>query len=873
MSSRTFRGIALLCLTPVLDAAPAALSLLSTSVVDTKALYAPTGAPYGRAFNGAGFQNDILVSLNGWQYTAWYDTVGDVQSVLIARRSVLGTKTGPWERVATDSKLVNGDEPSWDVHNTISLGVSPHDGTLHLSWDHHGNTLRYRRSVPGVATTETGRWGPDMFLPEQDSLGGGRGRLGGVTYPQFIHGPGDSLWFGYRTGGSTGGRNWLARYRPETQDYEEPILVTDSGGTYTGLSQKQEGRFTSTSRNAYGNGFDFGPDGSLHHTWTFRESGDDANHDLCYAYSTDQGRTWRVNDRSLAADTSKGQALDVETPGIVVVPLDGRQSLINQQAQTVDDQGRVHVVAYHRRDEKGYEWRRGDSTFFSTDTAYFHYVREPSTGQWRRARLPLTHPVGSRPDIETNATGDIFAVYESEGVLVVAGATAASRYADWSILATHGKNYDSEPRLDHARLRRSGVVSVLIQEGAGESRRPTPTALHVVEFAGADVFEVSVGPDQAVVDKDGDGFASVSVKASLSAAPGIQPASHTWRRDGQTVSHGANAPLYLKLPVGVHEISYEARTLDGRAAVDSARVTVLARPEAKAEPPPTTALAAVAAPLEAAQEPAVGEARTMRAYVRDASTLHLWHFDEPGPPFADSITHEHALRGAPNGAEAGKPSLPGLGYAVRVFTGEGNQRGAITYAPSLRDDDKPDTPTSFVYHGADGAFTFEALVKFERLPGELSAPAEILSMDGESAAERIFQFRLQPEGGRPRLRFSSLVTGGESEFSTELPRSGPNAPNLRDWFHVAVTYDGRENAPGSLKLYWTRVAPGVTEAARLPGEGRLRADFDHTRHQGDFAVGNEARAFGGASEVFPGLIDEVRLSSVARAPGDFILAR
>jgi hypothetical protein len=39
---------------------------------------------------------------------------------------------------------------------------------------------------------------------------------------------------------------------------------------------------------------------------------------------------------------------------------------------------------------------------------------------------------------------------------------------------------------------------------------------------------------------------------------------------------------------------------------------------------------------------------------------------------------------------------------------------------------------------------------------------------------------------------------------------------------------------------------------------------------GDFAIGNEARSTGNESENFLGQVDEVRISGVARGPGEFI---
>ena len=68
---RLICGIVPGILTIALQAAPLPLTLLSDSIVDDKALVTPVGTTFAGAMNGTAFQNDILVSHNGWQYTAW----------------------------------------------------------------------------------------------------------------------------------------------------------------------------------------------------------------------------------------------------------------------------------------------------------------------------------------------------------------------------------------------------------------------------------------------------------------------------------------------------------------------------------------------------------------------------------------------------------------------------------------------------------------------------------------------------------------------------------------------------------------------------------------------------------------------------------
>ncbi len=552
---------------------PQPLVLISDSIVDDKALVTPTGPAFAGAMNGLSFQHDILVSHNGWQYTAWYDTVGTDQSVWLARRSILGQTAGEWQKFDTGSDLLNGDEPNWDSHNTISIGISRKDGTIHMSWDHHVHNLRYRHSLPGLATYDDSVWNAGRFLAERNWLTNPSSPVTGVTYPVFFRAPDDSLMFNYRTGGSSSGSNWITKLSTTGVNHPSPNLVTIRTGTYTGPRFDSNDTFTSTSRNAYANGFDYDPDGTLHYTWTWRESVVASNHDICYAYSPDHGVTWFNNAGALIADTSLGQRIRVDTPGIVVVPLDGRQQLINQQAQTVDDQGRVHVLVRHRRQEPDYEWTLGDGAFSGPKTAYHHYVRDPATGVWSGMRLPVTHPSGSRPDVETLANGDVYTVFRSGSSLIVAAATAASSYTDWAIVANYGTNFASEPRIDHDRLRKSGVLSVFISEGAPASSDPTPVPLHVIDFATGPVFEAHAGQDQRVTAENVVQTASVMLTGQVGVDGDSSVQSVRWLYDQQVVS--SDYTLTITLPVGTHQLVFEATSTENEILEDRVIVEVL----------------------------------------------------------------------------------------------------------------------------------------------------------------------------------------------------------------------------------------------------------------------------------------------------------
>jgi len=948
-------------------AAPAPLIFLTDSVVDDSALVTPVGTTFAGPMNGTAFQNDILVNHNGWQYTAWYNTVGSDQSVWLGRRSIRGPISGSWETFDTGSDQLNGDESVWDTHNTISLGISKADGILHLSWDHHGNTLRYRRSQAGLATVADQVWNASQIMAEQNWITSPGSAITGLTYPMFINTPENTLLFNYRTGGSNNGSNWLALWQTSSANYASPILVTIKDGTYSGVSNNG-GTFSSTSRNAYANGFDFDKDGKLHYTWTWRESVVASNHDLCYAYSPDRGIKWYNNAGILIADTSQGQRIRVDTPGTVVVPLDCRQQLINQQTQCVDEQGRVHVMVYHRRQEAGFEWTLGDAPFSGEDTAYHHYFRDPVTGVWTGTRLPVTHPVGSRPDVETKSNGDIYTVYRSGQQLIVAAATAAANYSDWTILTTMGTNFGGEPRLDHDRLRRSGVLSIFISEDAPSSSTPTPVPLHVLDFATGPVFEAHAGQDQRVVDIDGNGMQEISLSGEVGATAGGAVSSQRWLHQGNVLA--SQAAHTISLPVGTHVLVYEATSNEGVVSTDSTVVTVVAPsvrlplisatasthdgnlPQNTLDGNATTRWSAFGdgafitwelshivrvrsialafyqgnariatfdiitsvdgvnwipalmrstssgtslerETFDIPDTPArfirfVGHGNSLnlwnsltevafdmappKPYAPDPATLHLWHFDEPNAPFVNAAQPSHSLAGQHNGALALQPAASGFGAAVNFNTGSGTERGIITYASALSSLVTPETPQSFAYHGPEGAFTIEALVRFDTHPAGWTSAGQIVTMEGDGSGlqDRVFQFRVTSANGLAVLQFNKLSIATET-LTVPLPTEGIHAVTTDGWFHVAITYNGKAGVTNNTRFYWTRLDSGMAVANQV-GTGTLSSNFSFSTMQGDFSIGNEARSSGGSSEVFVGSLDEVRISSIARSPSAFLFS-
>ncbi len=156
--------------------------------------------------------------------------------------------------------------------------------------------------------------------------------------------------------------------------------------------------------------------------------------------------------------------------------------------------------------------------------------------------------------------------------------------------------------------------------------------------------------------------------------------------------------------------------------------------------------------------------------------------------------------------------------------------------------------------GTDGAFTYEALI---RISG-ISVEQTILSRDGPDG-QRGFLFRVH-NGNLSLYHGAGSVTAG-------IPTTGDHAFVPGEWFHAAVTYSGEEGTAGNLRFYWT--SPAVSpEEANFIGNATLAADLPESGNR--LGVGTTTR--NPFRFELAGLIDEVRISGIALAAGDFLLS-
>jgi hypothetical protein len=253
--------------------------------------------------NGAVFRKNSVVTQGKDQYTAYYDSLG---YVTLAKRRL---PAGPWQVQRTPYQ---GNVK--DAHNVISL-MADGAGYLHVSFDHHGNPLRYCRSrQPG-----------SLDLTELLPMTGQQEK--NVTYPEFHRFPNGDLLFLYRDGSSGNGNLVLNRYRPKTQQWTRLHSVLIDG----------EGQ-----RNAYWQAC-IDTHGTIHVSWVWRESPNVAsNHDMAYARSLDGGLTWQKS----TGETYRIPITAATAEYAARIPQNSE--LINQTAITADAAGNPYIATYWR---------------------------------------------------------------------------------------------------------------------------------------------------------------------------------------------------------------------------------------------------------------------------------------------------------------------------------------------------------------------------------------------------------------------------------------------------------------------------------------------------------------------------------------------
>lgn len=389
----------------------------------------------GNTVNTVIFRHHGVLTWQGRQYTAFYV---DDQTLRVVQRQLQNEG-----KDSLSTHDISGQYNLRDAHNSISLGID-RLGHLHLSYDHHGTQLRYRRSVQ---PHDIAHWTDELPMTGVNESK--------VTYPTFILPRAEHpLTLLYRDGQHNKGTARLKTYDEATltwSDHPSPVL--------SGAEQRP---WTS---NAYWNHPAIGADGSLHLSFVWRTGtlGEEQlvnNINMGYAWSPDNGLHWF---------TPKGQPYQppiTPTTAETIWPSPPGHNLINQTSMALDSAGRPHVVFY-ANDDNGilqyqhlwFDGRRWQHECFSDRTAPFA-LRGGGTLQ-----IPI-----SRPNILIDRDDRVYALLRADFTdqrLAVARLTGPRD--------THRRPLSApvplwsepvgfaEPVIDRTRWTQDNVLTVLVQ--------------------------------------------------------------------------------------------------------------------------------------------------------------------------------------------------------------------------------------------------------------------------------------------------------------------------------------------------------------------------------------------------------------------------
>ena len=272
------------------------------------------------------------------------------------------------------------------------------------------------------------------------------------------------------------------------------------------------------------------------------------------------------------------------------------------------------------------------------------------------------------------------------------------------------------------------------------------------------------------------------------------------------------------------------------------------------------------------------QAAIVGPYTADGNTLHLWHMDSAVPVLDAVVTGGTNLVKLSGGAILGTNSYSGFGTALNTL--DGGQNGtAATSLDAYLTASSATVPTNVVITLADPttvAFTFEALIRIGFDPTKnlgtvatggngRNTTCQIINGDGTPNANRVFQFRIAPintasANTTVNLQFLNVNLGASQNMSVAIPTTGLDAIVSNNWYHVAVAYNGLPNTTDNLTFYWTLLDPSRTNASAI-GTAMMLNNLPVAPCV--FTIGNSPGR-PPANANFLGLIDEVRISNIAR---------
>lgn len=352
-------------------------------------------------------QQNALAVYKNYVYTAYYNTD---RYLCVSRSDNYGQ--GNWKTVVLSHRYEMRDG-IYDSHNTPNIAISPKDKRIHLSFDLHFHDLRYIISGENLAVASDNDFVAAGFSEVRDYITSNQTTVTSVTYPRFIVGLDSTLLFSYRSDGASGNANsYLTSYKNDGYWNTPTKIVDGKTGTYTGVLTDI------ATRCAYYNDFVY-KGGVLYLTWTWRETPDGAtNHDVMFAYSEDNGVTWKnTNDQPLSLP------MHLNSTDLKVQTVAQNTGLSNHNGCAVDASNNVHALM-----------RMG--------TGYKHFYRLGT--QWQSKDVSTGESVGDRPKLYCgDMTNTLYLVLRRTSTISLFTSSSVDDWSTWTKLESINDSYMS----------------------------------------------------------------------------------------------------------------------------------------------------------------------------------------------------------------------------------------------------------------------------------------------------------------------------------------------------------------------------------------------------------------------------------------------
>lgn len=249
-----------------------------------------------------------------------------------------------------------------------------------------------------------------------------------------------------------------------------------------------------------------------------------------------------------------------------------------------------------------------------------------------------------------------------------------------------------------------------------------------------------------------------------------------------------------------------------------------------------------------------------RQYLTDSDTQLLYHFSERSGSVAKDASGKDPSGGRDasyNGVSLGQDGRPffDTGFSSNACppgTPCFNQRVTWTAAGGTG---------SFLYPSANHSFTIEGWIKLANTT--FTHPAVLFTVQPFGNATPDYQLVIKPSNDSTRAL--ALVFADTNKY---LAYTGPLSWRTDIWYHVAIVVT-QSTASSTYTLYRTPQFCSTAKIADQRGGSFLMLPVATDTSNRVFSIGNFYGDNG--NDYFPGVIDEVRFSTSARAPENFRL--